>query len=175
MSPKSSCQTALSLNSDWQWDWMNLGSILNKILWLFVGTQCSKVGAGLLGYNFAAEHWPSYHTKLGRNSPQTWSVRLTDEASRWYSNRIGSPAQRPRRRWPRAWIRAIDVIHAELNVDNNHGVKDLAADGLECIVCLMVHQCTPTTWPSGNHRRVRCSSSGRHTLGGLSRQYEPKW
>jgi hypothetical protein len=93
-----------------------------------VGAQCSKVGAGLLGYNFAIEHWPSYHTKLGGNSPQTRSVRLTDEASRWYNNRIGSPAQRPRRRQPRARIRAIAVIHAELNADNDHGVKDLASD-----------------------------------------------
>jgi hypothetical protein len=46
-----------------------------------VGAQCSKVRAGLLGYNFAAEHWSSYHTKLGGNSPQTWSVRLTEEYS----------------------------------------------------------------------------------------------
>jgi hypothetical protein len=154
---------------------MNLGSILKKILWLFVGAQCSKVGAGLLGYNFVAEHWPIYRTKLGRNSPQTWSVRLTDEASRWYSNRIGSPAQRPRRRRPRVQICAIAVIHTELNMDNDHGVKDLIADGLECTMCLMVHQCTPTTWPSGNHWRVHHSPGGRHALGGLSRQYEPKW
>jgi hypothetical protein len=66
------------------------------------------------------------------------------------------------------------VIHAELNMDNDHGVKDLAVDGLECTVCVMVHKCTPTTWPSGNHRRVRHSLGGRHALGGLSCQYESR-
>jgi hypothetical protein len=51
------------------------------ILWLFVGAQCSKVRAGILGYNFAAKHWSSYHTKSGGNSPQTWYVKLTEEES----------------------------------------------------------------------------------------------
>jgi hypothetical protein len=46
-----------------------------------VGAQCSKVRVGLLGYNFAAEHWSSCHIKSGGNSPQTWSVRLTKEES----------------------------------------------------------------------------------------------
>jgi hypothetical protein len=46
-----------------------------------VGAQCSKVRGSLLGYNFVAEHWSSYHIKLGGNSPQTWSLRLTEEES----------------------------------------------------------------------------------------------
>jgi hypothetical protein len=45
-----------------------------------VGAQCSKVGVGLLGYIFVVEHWSSCHGKLRGNSPQNWSVRLTQEA-----------------------------------------------------------------------------------------------
>jgi hypothetical protein len=36
-------------------------------------------------------------------------------------------------------------------------VKNLAKDGLECTVGLLVHQYTPATWPCGTHRRVRHS------------------
>jgi hypothetical protein len=46
-----------------------------------VGAQYSKVRVGLLGYNFAVVHWSSCHIKSGGNSPQTWSVRQTEEES----------------------------------------------------------------------------------------------
>jgi hypothetical protein len=46
-----------------------------------VGAQCSKVGTGLLGYNFATEQWSCCHVKSGGNSPQTWDIRLTEEQS----------------------------------------------------------------------------------------------
>jgi hypothetical protein len=48
---------------------------------MFGKNPCDKVQARLISYNFDAEYWVSRHTKFRESSPQTSSVRPTDEAS----------------------------------------------------------------------------------------------
>jgi hypothetical protein len=48
---------------------------------MFGKNPYDKVQAGLISYNFDAEYWVSHHTKFRENSPQTSSVRPSDEAS----------------------------------------------------------------------------------------------
>jgi hypothetical protein len=48
---------------------------------MFGKNPCDKVQDGLISYNFDAEYWVSHHTKFREISPQTSSVRPTDEAS----------------------------------------------------------------------------------------------
>jgi hypothetical protein len=88
----------------------------------------SKFVAGSLGYNFAAECWSSCHVKSGENSPQTWSVRPTEWTSQWYSDRIGSPAQRPRRWCSCAQIHAGVAIHSRPNSDKRSSVRNIALE-----------------------------------------------
>jgi hypothetical protein len=66
---------------------MNLGLNFKQDPVTFCGARCSKVGAGLLGYNFATEQWSCWHVKSGGNSPQTWSIKLTEEQSHGTVNR----------------------------------------------------------------------------------------
>jgi hypothetical protein len=89
-----------------------------------VGEQCSKVGVGLLGYNFAAELWSSHHSKLGENLPQTWSVRLTEGDCNGTVTKISTDSD------PLAVGDLCAVIRVLWWGDNHGGVRILAPDRL---------------------------------------------
>jgi hypothetical protein len=95
-----------------------------------VGAQCSKVGVGLSGYNFAIELWSSHHSKLGENLPQTWSVRLTEGVRNGTVTKISADSDPLAVGDLCAMIRAIAVIRVLWWGDNHGGVRILAPDRL---------------------------------------------
>jgi hypothetical protein len=83
-----------------------------------VGAQCSKVGTGLLGYNFATEEWSCCHVKSGGNLPQTWAVRLTEEQSHGTVFGLERQHRVARRRRPscRDSRRPLRFVHRDLRI-----------------------------------------------------------
>jgi hypothetical protein len=58
----------------------------------------------------------------------SWHTYAMHSVLRWYSDRIESPAQKPRRWWSRAQIRAGVVIHARPNKDKRSSVRKIMRD-----------------------------------------------
>jgi hypothetical protein len=95
-----------------------------------MGAQCSKVGVGLSGYNFAAELWSSHHSKLGENLPQTWSATLTEGVRNGTITKISVDSDPLAASDLCTVIRAVAAIRVLWWGDNHGGVRILAPDRL---------------------------------------------
>jgi hypothetical protein len=101
MDMKLDCQSLLKIEfwqtvkSDELCDW-----IVGNLVDVSAQGLCSKVVAGTLDNNFAADEWVSCHIKIGEQSLASWAVRQSQEDSDGTVTESDAWFSEPRHRWP---------------------------------------------------------------------------